>query len=200
MSALRRAWIVLLLLALASPALAQPQAKPAVPRAPAELAGSACATEHRAVISDAFAIARERVQAGLALLRADPRHAHVGRWFGTTPPEQVAARLQATAAWLASSDAARLRCNDPPGCKSARMAYAAPWAKVLGLCPAFFRARLDGADSRWGILVHEVTHLAAGTRDHAYGRRASLVLAKDDPGRAAENADNYEYFLETLPR
>jgi peptidyl-Lys metalloendopeptidase len=80
------------------------------------------------------------------------------------------------------------------------MAYAAAGRGLLGLCPAFFRASLTGFDSRWGILVHEVTHLAAGTRDHAYGRRAAAVLAKDEPERAAQNADNYEYFLETLPR
>jgi peptidyl-Lys metalloendopeptidase len=200
MTFIRRAWLALLLAILAAPALAQPQAKPAVPRNPAELSGPACATEHQAVIAEAFVIARERVEAGLALIRANPEHDHIRRWFGTTPPGEVSARLQATATWLDGSGGARLRCNDPPGCKSARMAYAAPYAKVLGVCPAFFRARMDGFDSRWGILVHEVTHLAAGTRDHAYGRRAAAVLAKDDPERAAQNADNYEYFLETLPR
>ncbi len=196
----RHAWLVLLLLVFATPAPAQPLGKPAVPRHPAELAGPACVAEHQAVITEAVAVARDRVQAGLALLRDQPRHEHIRRWFGTTPPEQVAARLQATAAWLDAAAGARLQCNDPPGCKSGRLAYAAPFAKVLGLCPAFFRARLEGFDSRWGILLHEVTHLAAGTRDHAYGRRAAAVLAKDDPARAAENADNYEYFLETLPR
>jgi peptidyl-Lys metalloendopeptidase len=58
---------------------------------------------------------------------------------------------------------------------------------------------MDGTDSRWGILIHEASHLAANTRDHAYRPTGALRLAKDNPARAAENADNYEYFVETLP-
>jgi hypothetical protein len=59
---------------------------------------------------------------------------------------------------------------------------------------------MDGTDSRWGILIHEASHLAANTRDHAYRPNGALMLAKENPARAAENADNYEYFVETLPR
>ena len=72
--------------------------------------------------------------------------------------------------------------------------------QVLGVCPAFFRAGMEGTGTRWGILVHEATHFAAATQDHAYGRAASLALARTDPARAAENADNYMLFVETLPR
>ncbi len=78
------------------------------------------------------------------------------------------------------------------------MAYASAGRGLLGLCPAFFRARMTGFDSRWGILVHEVSHLVAGTRDHAYGRRSAMALAANEPARAAQNADNFEYFVETL--
>jgi peptidyl-Lys metalloendopeptidase len=49
------------------------------------------------------------------------------------------------------------------------------------------------------VLIHEASHIAGGTRDHVYGPQAAAVLAKQDPVRAAENADNYEYFVETLP-
>ena len=71
---------------------------------------------------------------------------------------------------------------------------------MLGLCPPYFRARMDGVDSRWGILIHEASHIAANTRDHVYRPNGALALAKEDATRAAENADNYEYFVETLPR
>ena len=91
-------------------------------------------------------------------------------------------------------------CNDPPACTGSRMAYAAVGRSIMGVCPAFFRARMDGYDTRWGILVHEASHLAAGTNDHAYGPTAAMQLAQADPRRAAENADNLEYFVETLPR
>jgi peptidyl-Lys metalloendopeptidase len=80
------------------------------------------------------------------------------------------------------------------------MAYAAPGRGIIGLCPGFFRAAMDGYDNRWGVLVHEASHLAAGTDDFAYGPAAALILAKQDPARAARNADSYEYFVETLPR
>jgi peptidyl-Lys metalloendopeptidase len=59
---------------------------------------------------------------------------------------------------------------------------------------------MEGTGTRWGILVHEATHFAAATQDHAYGRAASLALARSDPARAAENADSYMLFVETLPR
>jgi peptidyl-Lys metalloendopeptidase len=59
---------------------------------------------------------------------------------------------------------------------------------------------MEGFDNRWGILIHEASHLAAGTQDFVYGPRAALLLAKQDPERAALNADNYEYFVESLGR
>jgi len=191
----------LLAFALATPAMAKASLdKPmaALPH-PAYLVGPACVADHRAVIDEAFGIALQRVQAGLRLLVNEPGHEHVRRWFGNTPPQQIAMRLQRISTWLEGAAGARLRCNDPPDCRDSRMAYASPALKVLGLCPAFFRASLQGFDTRWGILVHEVSHLVAATRDHAYGRRAALILVKADPARAAENADNYEYFLESLP-
>jgi hypothetical protein len=136
----------------------------------------------------------------IALIEREPGHAHVQRWFGTAPPAEVAERLRRIAAWLAKPVGVQLRCNDQAGCGPAlRMAYAAPSRGVLGLCPSFFRAGDSGYDTRWGVLIHEASHIAAGTRDHAYGPQATAILAKQDPIRAAENADNYEYFVETLP-
>lgn len=71
---------------------------------------------------------------------------------------------------------------------------------MIGVCPPFFRAPMDGAGTRWGYLVHEATHVAAETRDDAYGRNGSLALARENGLRAAENADSYRPFVETLPR
>lgn len=192
-------------LALASaPAIAQPRQTlpPTKPRAampmPADLPGPACLPAHRQVFTEAVATARREVDAALVILRDQPDHPEVQRWFGTAPREEVRHRLKLIAAWFIEQRIQRLECNDPPSCKDSRMAYAAAGRALLGLCPAFFRASMTGFDSRWGILVHEVSHLVAGTRDHAYGRRASMALAQSDPARAAENADNYEYFVETL--
>jgi hypothetical protein len=77
---------------------------------------------------------------------------------------------------------------------------ALPASGSLGFCPIFFRASDRGQDSRFGIVVHEVSHISIGTRDATYQPHQVLILAKDDPATAAMNADSYEYLVETLYR
>ncbi len=69
------------------------------------------------------------------------------------------------------------------------------------LCPAFWRAGVEGTDSRAGTIVHELSHfqIVAGTRDHVYGQAGAASLALSNPDRAVENADNHEYFAENTP-
>lgn len=69
------------------------------------------------------------------------------------------------------------------------------------LCPNFWRASLIGTDSRAGTILHELTHFpeVSGTTDHAYGQRLVANLASENPERAVENADSYEYFAENTP-
>lgn len=169
-------------------------------RQAADIPGPVCAPEHRQVIDEAQEVARTRMAEAVRFIREQPDHPHVQRWFGTAPRQEVAMRLARTAEAFARPEPLKVICNDPPGCRSARMAYAAPQRSILGLCPAFFRARMEGYDTRWGTLIHEMSHVAAGTQDFAYGPQAALILAKAEPLRAALNADNYEYFVETLPR
>lgn len=165
----------------------------------ADLPGPVCVAEHHEAIQAAFVTARARMATAIALIEREPNHPHVQRWFGAAPPAEVADRLRRTAAWLAKPVGVQWRCNDQAGCGPAhRMAYAAPSRGLLGLCPSFFSAGDSGFDTRWGVLIQEASHIAAGTRDHVYGPQAAAVLAKQDPMRAAENADNFEYFVETL--
>jgi peptidyl-Lys metalloendopeptidase len=166
----------------------------------ADIPGPACVAEHRQMIEEARLVALERITAGIRLVETQPDHEGVLRWFGFAPRDVVAARLRQTAEWLGQPERFKVLCNDPPACRGVRMAYATPARRIVGLCPSFFRARMDGFDNRFGILVHEASHLAAGTQDFVYGPRAALILAKQDPARAALNADNFEYFVETLGR
>ncbi|PWS36777.1 hypothetical protein DFH01_16750 [Falsiroseomonas bella] len=166
----------------------------------ADIPGPACVAEHRQMIEEARTVALERITVGIRVVETQPDSEAVLRWFGFAPREEVAARLRQTAEWLGQPDRFKVLCNDPPSCRGVRMAYAAPARRIVGLCPSFFRARMDGFDNRFGILVHEASHLAAGTQDFVYGPRSALILAKQDPARAALNADNYEYFVETLAR
>jgi len=69
---------------------------------------------------------------------------------------------------------------------------------VINLGPAYWQASPVGTDSQAGTIVHEVSHLVAGTQDYAYGQNA-LQLATTNPGKAIQNADNYEYYAESFP-
>ena len=187
---------------------------PALPNAP----GAACSPQQVALITAALTQARSRIAAGIRMLAEAPDHPHVRLRFGTAPRATVLNVLQRTGTRLSSTAGIEFQCNEPARCTGAVTAYAQvvtrtlvdaqgrPVAsfrldegQVLGVCPAFFRAGMEGAGTRWGILVHEATHFAAATQDHAYGPAAAQALARSDPARAAENADNYMLFIETLP-
>jgi len=173
---------------------------PPLVRSPADIPGPVCTADHRPVVEEALAEARRRMAEAIRLVREEPDHAHIRRWFGEGSRKAIRITLELTAARLENVEGLDIRCNDPPSCPGGRFAYARERDRVLGVCPPFFRARMDGTDSRWGILIHEATHIAANTRDHAYRPNGALALAKEDGMRAIENADNYEYFVETLPR
>ena len=67
------------------------------------------------------------------------------------------------------------------------------------LCPIFWtRPNHGGADSKAGVIVHEISHFiaVANTDDHAYGTTDSRSLANTEPDKAINNADSYEYFAE----
>ncbi|ATB33411.1 M35 family metallo-endopeptidase [Melittangium boletus] len=69
------------------------------------------------------------------------------------------------------------------------------------VCGAFWSASPAGTDSQAGTLVHEVSHfnVVASTNDHAYGQGNAKSLARSNPSRALNNADNHEYFAENTP-
>lgn len=88
------------------------------------------------------------------------------------------------------------------GCTSSAYAYVYPSQPYkVYLCNAFWSAPLSGTDSKGGTIVHELSHfnVVAGTDDHAYGQTAAKNLAKSNPSRALDNADNHEYFAENTP-
>ncbi|NMJ40578.1 hypothetical protein GWK16_04965 [Roseomonas sp. JC162] len=190
-----------------------------VPAALADVPGPACTIQQIPVFNAALVEARTRLVAAVRLVRDDPGHPHVREWFGAASPQLVLGRLQRTSTRLANTAGFEIHCNDPARCGARVGAYVQVMSRVLrdaqgrpavsyrvdegqviGVCPPFFRATMDGTGTRWGILIHEASHVAAETRDHAYGRDDSLALARQNGMRAAENADNYRYFVETLPR
>jgi len=68
------------------------------------------------------------------------------------------------------------------------------------VCPLFFRSVVRGFDSIGGTLYHEMSHFTVigGTTDIVYSRNQAMDLARRNPAQAVRNADNYQYFVETL--
>jgi peptidyl-Lys metalloendopeptidase len=175
-------------------------------QAPVLTQSGACTDEQRVTIRRAFADARQMTNASIASLALEPEaiRPHLARFFGTNPAGAIAKNFRAISQGLDQREG-RLayECNRAGSCRGATFAYVR-WGgnarEVMGVCPTFFSAARTGQDSQGGIVVHEMSHLALGARDHAYQPRGAEALAKDDPAAAQMNADNYEYFAEFLPR
>jgi len=90
----------------------------------------------------------------------------------------------------------------PPSCGgSGTYAYVYPGTPTtIYLCAQFWKAPVKGFDSTPGVLVHEISHftVVGGTQDYIYGNTAAKSLAISNPTQAVANADNYEYFAESL--
>ena len=158
-----------------------------------------CDAKQSILIRGAFVQAERSTAAAIAFLDANPGHEHVRTWLGAGHTGKARARLVATAERLRPERHPPWNCNPQICAGRPVFAIASLTRGTITLCPLFFNARNEGFDSRPGIIVHEVSHLAAGTQDIAYGRTAAMALARKHPDRAALNADNLEYFVEMLP-
>ena len=60
---------------------------------------------------------------------------------------------------------------------------------------------MTGTDSKGGTLIHEMSHfnVVGSTNDWVYGQTGAASLAKSNPAKATDNADNHEYFGENTP-
>ena len=84
-------------------------------------------------------------------------------------------------------------------CEHDMFAYTFPGTRKIFLCKKYQKApKLAKFDSKMGILTHELSHAICHTNDIVYGQSACKKLAKKASRRAVKNADNYEYFVETL--
>jgi peptidyl-Lys metalloendopeptidase len=71
---------------------------------------------------------------------------------------------------------------------------------VIKLGAFFWPAPDTGFDSKPGTLIHEMTHFSSvgATADLAGDTSSSKALAQSDPAGARRNANNYEYFVESV--
>jgi len=93
----------------------------------------------------------------------------------------------------------RMFCN-PSGCGGGVYAYVYPNDPTFTVyvCGGYVNARNCDIDSKAGTIIHEISHFnsVAGTNDHAYGVTNCQNLARNQPQRAVNNADNHEYMAE----
>jgi peptidyl-Lys metalloendopeptidase len=160
-----------------------------------------CTADQASVIGGAYGEAEERTRAGLEHLAREPDGELARRWFGAAPRAEVRQVLKQVMAAL------RPGKRPPTGCGTARtcrdggiFAFVRLDERRVTVCPRFFESDASmGRDTRYGTLVHEVSHLVAKTKDAAYGPRAAMALAAGRPRVAMRNADNVEYFVEGAP-
>jgi peptidyl-Lys metalloendopeptidase len=91
------------------------------------------------------------------------------------------------------------RCDSEQGVYA--YVYPTDTAHNIYCCGAFWSAPVSGGyDTRAGTLIHELSHFnnIGSTQDYAYGTGAARQLASTNPDRARANADNYEYFSESV--
>jgi peptidyl-Lys metalloendopeptidase len=148
---------------------------------------------------DAEAYAREAV-AYFGDRRAGARYQ---TWFGAydaTRWQRVRGHYTRALAALVD-ETIEVVCHDV-GCTSGVFAFVFPNQPYrVFVCGAFWSAGATGTDSRAGTMIHEIMHFTviAGTDDHVYGQTDAAALAISNPGLAADNSDNHEYFSENTP-
>ncbi|MCK8784305.1 M35 family metallopeptidase [Roseomonas sp. NAR14] len=178
----------------------KPEALPPEAGAPRVAQGGVCTPAEQAVLDEAFAEARTRMRQAIRFVAERPQDPHVVRYFGTASVKQVRWTLERIALRLDQPGTFGTSCNDPRGCNRDIFAYSERGRPHLGFCARFFRSPEEGQDARFGVVIHEMSHLAAGTDDHAYQPANVRRLAQENPQLAVLNADSYEYFVETLPQ
>jgi hypothetical protein len=165
---------------------------------PATASATACSAEQLAVIDTAYRLAEIRIAEAIAYLDANPQSAHVRRFFGEQPRKMVRLSLTMTQATLPAGRRATPRCADAQ-CDGA-FGVASQQENWIAFCPSFFRTGAEGRDARYGVVIHEASHVAVGTRDAAYYPEGTEDLAKAHPELSPMNAESLELFVELMPR
>ena len=160
-----------------------------------------CSSSQKTTLQNAVNAARNYANESAAYLNRTPSATQrYVKWFGafTTSRWGVARSHFNNIQYAFNNAAITLDCS----CRESAYAYVYPTRPYkIYLCNAFWSAPMTGTDSKAGTLIHEMSHfnVVAGTDDWAYGQSAAANLARTNPTRALDNADNHEYFAENTP-
>jgi peptidyl-Lys metalloendopeptidase len=174
--------------------------------------GLGCNKDQLRVIQEASRSAKDLTLKAATFVGDTPEYT---RWFGAYSDdnaEVVRANLKAVITAIRSG-AVMTQCDliTQDGCNAGEYAWVYPDRPLeVHLCPAFFNLpplaalrpgeRRSDNGTREGTMVHEISHFirVADTDDHCYSRSECSAMASNDPQRAIENADSYQYFTEDV--
>lgn len=164
---------------------------------------ASCSSSQQTALSSAHSAAKTYSSNSLGYLNAGTTGSRYTTWFGS----YTATRYSTVRSHFSSINNALQNLTTTYDCyctPSAASAFAYVYPNqpyIIHLCNAFWSAANTGTDSRAGTIIHEMSHFTVngGTDDHAYGQTAAKNLARTNPKRAIDNADNHEYFAENTP-
>ena len=151
------------------------------------------------VLQDATKTAHDAAYNRMTTFLAAPqtKKNNVKTWFGINQVNNVAKKFQ-TMKGVLEKDTITYTF-DGVHCDATTYAYTFKNSREIFLCQLYKQAAtLTGSDNKMGILTHELSHAIISTDDIVYGRPGCKELAKNSPSDAINNADNFEYFVETL--
>jgi|GEM_PF-4769974 len=118
------------------------------------------------------------------------------RWFGTFNDSRARYVIRT---YRLISDALVKGIEFTCDCSGTEYAHVFPWLKRrIHLCPSFWSAPYSGLNSKPGIIIHELAHEVLRGGDFRYSIGKAEKLAINFPWLAVRNADNIEYFAESL--
>lgn len=126
------------------------------------------------------------------------------RWFNPKEEDELEEVLDVFENILVWSESVKFLCiagSVPEGPVYAQVLPTGNFLVELG--SLFFEAEEGGRDSQAGTLIHEISHfvLVGATnqnQEEVYGWDAAMELAAKDPEAAQQNAENYQYFAESI--
>ena len=160
-------------------------------------------------IEKSFSLAYDKIEDSIAALSIK-NNVLYKTWFGSTYNPVVSKcynkMYNAMGTYQYTLFANPTKKDNKDVCKDSEYAFTYTDCKTIYLCSKYFSAPLKNENSKTGVIVHEMSHAAAGTEDvklngkKVYGRKQCKELAKNNPQLAVKNGDNYQYFSEDVKK
>lgn len=117
-------------------------------------------------------------------------------WFGTFNERRARFVLRT---YQQISSALEKEIDFSCDCDKPIYAHVFPGLKLrIHLCTLFWDAPYSGLDSKPGTIVHELSHETLRGGDFRYSPDKARTLAANSPWLAVRNADNHQYFAESV--